>query len=689
MYSWGIKNRMAILKMFTMYRIKDFAVGMTIFFIGFSYMPYLISHTQSFAYSSVRNADEMAILRLITENLYNFSWSTSYFQQFHTFGYGQIWWAFMCLILAPGYLVDSEQLMFITARLSSLLFYLSSLWVIYLCLAKYITNVLSLALLIILFLIASLTQITIIKANSVYCDTAYLFFLSLATLNLLRDNGKFGRFFSYSLVSFIVCLSIKLTPIPAGIIYFVYLILNKSNFPVDAKFITKTVITCGVTIFVLNPTFLHPELFSHFLNILNFYSEVARNGWADLQHTYSFMSSLQNFEVFYFNFEFLAFIFAFPILLTLLMLFTPEKYSALTMSLGLSRDEMRIYWLFSIPLCCVILFGLFYTWIPSHFAFATVLLCIPVAFISFEKVQQLIVQQQLFLMKSKAREYFSHSVAVLFLILALFMNMQIIQKNIHILQNTGLDTPRSLAIETIQNGLLTLDYVPSFVGVAHELGMPRIGGKKVAHWMLNELPTELLLSSDLLIFWKQDDKYKRLYEVRNLHQPQAYQNFQKIYSEQAILSEIKFEKIYEQDDILFYQARKLKNITEKEKIGNYGVNKAFDNSSNPNDFWEYPAGDQTWILIEFLDEPTSLKSYSLVTGEEPRRMPKEWKVSGRKLGDPWIIIDHQRDQVHWQENEKRLFSVKNSSYFDQIKLEFLRGNNEHVIRVYEIGFDER
>ena len=664
--------------------INDFCVLGFLVLIVLVYLPYLLAYTNNFAYSSIRAADEMAYLRIITEELYQFEWSIEYFKKFHTFGYGQVWWAFMCLVLAPGYLIDSEKFMFVMARTASLGFYIASLWFIYLSLKKFIKNNADLFLFGFLLIFSSLMQITIIKSTLIYSETAYLFFISVAIFYLQKDAGNFGKYIFISVICFCASLSIKGTPVPVGIIYPTYALIHFRTFPWSALFFIKLFLACFASILILNPTLLNDELLAHFLGILSFYSSVSKNGWPELQYTYSLGASIQNFEEYYLNLKFLIFL---PVFVMVASFIENNGRISFLFSSSKPDNGLPLLPLYLMPLCAVLMFALFYTWLPNHFAFAFLALFIPLATIANRHLLHISCEVTNQIKSPSIRK--TAEILIIFFAVAFYVipNASQIKTGIQILSNPAPIVPRVKAIETIDRGLRSLGLQPQYVGVAHELGMPRINNNKTNHWMLNELPSSLILKSDLLIFWNQDEKYRRLYVSENKQEPQAYDNFQKIISGKVISNQVKFNKIFDENGITFYQAETIREIIEKKQIGNYGIVKAFDNSTLPNDFWEYPNGDQTWITVNFMEKQKSITRYSFSTGEEPSKMPKKWRVYALTKEGSWVQIDERRNQTQWKIDEKRTFSVENLESYNSIKFDFLSGNNPLVIRIYEIDIE--
>ncbi|MBF0606972.1 MAG: discoidin domain-containing protein [Candidatus Magnetobacterium sp. LHC-1] len=117
----------------------------------------------------------------------------------------------------------------------------------------------------------------------------------------------------------------------------------------------------------------------------------------------------------------------------------------------------------------------------------------------------------------------------------------------------------------------------------------------------------------------------------------------------------------------------------------HGVNKAFDKSAAPNDFWE-AIGCPQWIKISY-PQPMEIKGYELQTGEMPARMPREWQFQASDDDAKWIDLDTQADQKDWKVNEKRLYSIKKPGSHKFYRFSLNKGNDPEpmVLRIYEIS----
>ncbi|MBF0538361.1 MAG: discoidin domain-containing protein [Nitrospirae bacterium] len=116
----------------------------------------------------------------------------------------------------------------------------------------------------------------------------------------------------------------------------------------------------------------------------------------------------------------------------------------------------------------------------------------------------------------------------------------------------------------------------------------------------------------------------------------------------------------------------------------HGVNKAFDKSTAPDDFWE-ATGCPQWIKIAY-PQPKEVKSYELQTGEVPARMPKEWQLQGSDDDVKWVNLDKQSDQKGWKVNEKRIYYLAKPASHKYYRFNLNKGNDPEpmVLRIYEI-----
>ncbi|MBF0317379.1 MAG: discoidin domain-containing protein [Nitrospirae bacterium] len=117
----------------------------------------------------------------------------------------------------------------------------------------------------------------------------------------------------------------------------------------------------------------------------------------------------------------------------------------------------------------------------------------------------------------------------------------------------------------------------------------------------------------------------------------------------------------------------------------HGVNKAFDGSVAPNDFWE-ATGCPQWIKIAH-PQAVQINVYELQTGEMPARMPKEWQFQGSDDDVKWVDLDTQSDQKGWKPNEKRTYKLAKPVGYKYYRFSLNKGNDPEpmVLRIYEIS----
>lgn len=650
-------------------------------------IPFLLAYTENFAFAGVKSADELAYLSVITQKLYNFEWSTEYLKNFHTFGYGQVWWATMCFVLAPGYIMGDEWLMFITARATSLAFYMGSLWFTFLLVERLIDTYVKLFALVLLFVLVSLTQISIVKSSMIYADSMLIFFFTLSIFYLTKSDQFSQKYFFNSLICFIIAVSIKTTILATGIMYPVYLLLNRNTLSLTNKFYFKCSTLCILMLILCNPTFLFPEVFADYIKIIQHYSSVTRNGWPDLQHQRTLGSSLQNFSQFYLNPIFVLITLITPLLNRINFKRHDQFHNNSDAKISEQKEiTWHIFVLLVSPLLSVICFALFYTWLPNHYAFPFLILFIPIGIIAIDNVEAFWNSQY----AKTRKKHFAALPKILscltILITALLFNESQILSGIKILSNPVQNSARVNAINTIAKGLDELDFKPKYVGLDSELGMPKYKGERPEYWMLNELDRSLIISSDLLIFWEGSQKYKNNFIQINRAKPNDFPMFKKIKNGDLIAGIVRFKKIFDANEIVFFE-RQWINVIETESDNPFhGANNAFDGSTLPNDFWEHTSGDKTWVSIKFLQGPRNFKFYEFVTGETPDRMPKNWRVFGLNERDIWVLVDERDNETNWLHHETRRFDIAQNKKYHGIRFEFMKGNNPNVLRIYEITF---
>ncbi len=121
--------------------------------------------------------------------------------------------------------------------------------------------------------------------------------------------------------------------------------------------------------------------------------------------------------------------------------------------------------------------------------------------------------------------------------------------------------------------------------------------------------------------------------------------------------------------------------------GRHHIEKAFDRSTNPDDFWEVGGPFPVWITIAF-PSPRDIRGYSYSVGENGSRLPSAWRVEGSLDGSNWTTVDVQEQQTGWRPYETRKFDFANPGTFSILRITFLAGVNPVFLRIYEISLHE-
>jgi len=118
----------------------------------------------------------------------------------------------------------------------------------------------------------------------------------------------------------------------------------------------------------------------------------------------------------------------------------------------------------------------------------------------------------------------------------------------------------------------------------------------------------------------------------------------------------------------------------------FPVSNAFDNSTAPSSFWEIK-GIPQWVELHY-SESTTITRYSLLVGEYGARMPKAWKFQASEDGGQWTDLDQQTNQVEWQGNEKREYTIASPKAYNFYRFFFTELNDSTgIMRIYELAVE--
>jgi hypothetical protein len=142
------------------------------------------------------------------------------------------------------------------------------------------------------------------------------------------------------------------------------------------------------------------------------------------------------------------------------------------------------------------------------------------------------------------------------------------------------------------------------------------------------------------------------------------------------------------DSVPYCEMGKFQVSTEpKSTESAHPINKAFDNSTAPNDFWESSISGPVTVNIAY-PSPITLKNYSFSAGESTERMPLNWLLYASNDLKAWHLIDSQENIAEWKQNEQRSFSVKLPKAHSYFRIVFTKSNHPQIMRIYEIKLNE-
>jgi hypothetical protein len=129
---------------------------------------------------------------------------------------------------------------------------------------------------------------------------------------------------------------------------------------------------------------------------------------------------------------------------------------------------------------------------------------------------------------------------------------------------------------------------------------------------------------------------------------------------------------------------KPQRISASNESGTHKVERAFDGSTEPDNFWENTAPFD--LDVEF-SEPVAIRQYDFLSGEEAHRMPRNWKLLSSADGQTWKVIDEPKQVQAWATSETRTYTVANPGEARQYRITFDSSfEPSNTLRLYEIHF---
>ena len=332
-------------------------------------------------------------------------------------------------------------------------------------------------------------------------------------------------------------------------------------------------------------------------------------------------------------------------------------------------------------------FCLFYTWQPMHYGIAIIYL-LPVLLVSM--LGLLPVFRTEHGAASGWRTHLSGSLAVMFLVGGLYWLQWDKLVGVYNLVTHPEGGPtqmaRHRAIHKIGDVLRRYPGTIDLVGVAHDLAVPIINGRRIPFWHLNALPAHLVVKSDVLVFWKPDYAYAMKYMKSEPSDPGAYDTYNRIregMSFSADSNPVVFKKFFEDGELEVYGRTETMRIHSASASRRHQAIRAFDGSTAPDDFWETEGPFPHSVTASFpSDQPVS--HYQFSAGELAKRMPKAWQLAGSRDGRTWVVLDERRNESAWTPAETRTYRLKTTASLPHYQFTFSEGYETNVLRIYEI-----
>ncbi len=190
-------------------------------------------------------------------------------------GYGPPYWIIAIIITYPFYLLSNEAGVIISLRLCSLVCAIGS-FILVLAILKTITidNILP----IIIITWCFFMPVNITYSTIIHPDTIYAFFLVLSLYLLVKDDNKISNLVNYSVVSFVIALSIKVQALIFSLVYIMYLLFNYQKLDRGSMF---RLIGIGFSsLIILNlPLILIPSMLQSYMSFLSFMRTIVKEGW--------------------------------------------------------------------------------------------------------------------------------------------------------------------------------------------------------------------------------------------------------------------------------------------------------------------------------------------------------------------------------------------------------------------------
>jgi len=127
-------------------------------------------------------------------------------------------------------------------------------------------------------------------------------------------------------------------------------------------------------------------------------------------------------------------------------------------------------------------------------------------------------------------------------------------------------------------------------------------------------------------------------------------------------------------------------VTASRQNGDHLIDRAFDSSTAPDDFWEV-SGSFPVNLDAAFDHPIAIADYEFLCGENADRMPRAWKVFGSiDGGSTWTELDARKQDGRWPVYSRRTYTIPRPARYGLYRIEFDGSFDPNILRIYEVRF---
>jgi alpha-L-fucosidase 2 len=112
---------------------------------------------------------------------------------------------------------------------------------------------------------------------------------------------------------------------------------------------------------------------------------------------------------------------------------------------------------------------------------------------------------------------------------------------------------------------------------------------------------------------------------------------------------------------------------------------------NPRTKWcvEHEGRPLVWQVDLPKDQAVVITKYALVSADDvPSRDPREWKLEASTDQKTWVVLDHRKDEIEFEErHQRREFQFENSTPFRHYRLRLLQNHGASHYQLAEIQLD--